>query len=323
MSQKRLQILADAIEQLKKNVDAQQGAFEKLDMDYQELNALRRANHREREDLESELQRLGASLPPTPDELQSLQATLQTETEELNNLQADQSAMEAEYRDLLDNQRMALGKSAVEVRKHFKDIAGTLLAEQCDLDYTSETRSIGQSGENFEFPRFQVLMTSGVFRKPTERRTATSVSESQKEYIDLAFRMALMTVASKKDAPAMLVLETPEASLDSYFVDRAGGLLRQFASIGGRDGTLVIATSNLNNETMIPSLLGLRVESQATKSTAEVSGKLINLLTEAAPNAALRANRPFYETQLSKALDPRSPSTFAPRKSNRPRRAER
>ena len=112
-----------------------------------------------------------------------------------------------------------------------------------------------------------------------------------------------MTVAARKGANAMLVLETPEASLDSLFVSRVGELLRGFAAAGGRRGNLLIASSNLNNENMIPSLLGLEDRTISRRSRATVvRNRLINLLEEAAPNAALRDNEQYYVDQLRNAL---------------------
>ncbi len=213
--------------------------------------------------------------------------------------------LEEEYSALLRKQRASLERTAIEIKTLFTDYAGQLLGERCELAFTTETRSIGQSGEQFEFPRFEVLMTSGVFAKPSERRGITDVSESQREFIDLAFRMALMSVASGKQTNAMLVLETPEASLDSLFVERAGTLLRKFASGGGNRGNLLIATSNLNNENMIPSLLGA-AKASTRKTTAALDSRIPNLLVEVAPNAALRENRRYFETQIKKSLAPRA-----------------
>jgi hypothetical protein len=151
-------------------------------------------------------------------------------------------------------------------------------------------------------------------------------SESQREFIDLAFRMALMETAAGADGDAMLVLETPEASLDSLFVTEAGALFRRFAAGGGALGNVFIASTNLNNEGMIPALFGavtppareeaaedadvLAVDAQLEPEeepgpavpVADRHRYLINLLNLAAPNAALRHHAAYYQEKLREAV---------------------
>lgn len=171
-------------------------------------------------------------------------------------------------------------------------------------------------------------MSSGVFTgSPSAREDADSVSESQREFIDLAFRMALIEAAADPDSDAMLVLETPEASLDSLFVQEAGELFRGFASKGGTDGNVFIASTNLNNEGMIPVLFGAvlpppreltadrdanvlaegtppitALEAAPRLPPAKRLRHLINLLDLSAPNAALRQHRAYYEAKLRDAM---------------------
>ena len=53
----------------------------------------------------------------------------------------------------------------------------------------------------------------------TMRDDLSEVSQSQAEFIDLAFRMALMTVAAEGGS-ATLIVDAPEASLDFLFAER-------------------------------------------------------------------------------------------------------
>lgn len=119
----------------------------------------------------------------------------------------------------------------------------------------------------------------------------------------------------------MIVIETPEASLDSLFVDRAGQLLAKFAAGGGQLGNRLIASSNLNKEDMIPALFGLASEeeyiewwkthrsghpraSRDAVPLTERSKRLLNLLDVAAENKAVERYRAGYEFRLRRALDP-------------------
>ncbi|MBZ9882728.1 AAA family ATPase [Mesorhizobium sp. CA10] len=246
----------------------------------------------------------------------------------LARLAAERTAAETKYRILKDGQQKRLAGKLTQVKGAFARIAKHLLAETCLLRETKDSRKIGQEGETFDFPILEVMMSSAVFAgSPSAREDVTSVSESQREFIDLAFRMALMEAAADVGGASMLVLETPEASLDSLFVIQAGALFREFAAAGGTMGNVFIASTNLNDENMIPALFGaaLPPARQPTVPDDESplapdagpgeegpvppilpvekrSAHVVNLLALALPNAALRAHRRYYEDKLRDAV---------------------
>jgi len=76
---------------------------------------------------------------------------------------------------------------------------------------------------------------------------------SQGEFIDLAFRLALVSVAAEGGAASM-IFDAPEASLDALFMRRAGAFLAKFTN--DNPGNRLIVTSNLTNADMIPALFG-------------------------------------------------------------------
>lgn len=134
----------------------------------------------------------------------------------------------------------------------------------------------------------------------------------------MAFRMAILEIAAP-NAPSMLILETPEASLDSVFVPRAADLLRRFAA---RDDdasdTRLIASSNVNREQMIPALFGAYPDrrfhgqvvdepeqpSPPTVPIEERAAHVLDLLTIAAPTRALDRFRVPYEDERDRAIYP-------------------
>lgn len=185
----------------------------------------------------------------------------------------------------------------------------SFLAERCELTYQSASRNVGQSASpvTLLFPEFHVSMTSGVFRETgTPRDETSSVSESQKEFIELAFRMALLSAISSEGG-CSLVIETPEANLDAVFIPRAGRALNDFASECGGvgSGATVIASSNLNGSQMIPALLGLVDvgENKSMHSSDDASSqRVLNLLKYAAKSAALRQFEVEYEEKLADAM---------------------
>lgn len=245
----------------------------------------------------------------------------------LAGIAADRTAAETRYRRLKEGQQKRLTRKLGEAKEAFARIARYLLAETCVLRETKDSRKIGQEGESFDFPILEVMMSSAVFAgRPSAREDITSVSESQREFIDLAFRMALMEAAADASGASMLVLETPEASLDSLFVAEAGALFRGFAAGGGEMGNVFIASTNLNDESMIPALFGAVLppprqvpapddenplasdpppdpeRPPPVLAVEERSAHIINLLTLSLPNAALRTHRQYYEGKLRDAV---------------------
>lgn len=187
----------------------------------------------------------------------------------------------------------------------FQRIISHFLAEKCELTFRTAARNIGQSSSPVAllFPEFHVLMTSGVFRETgTPREDTGSVSESQKEFIELAFRMAVLSASTGKHA-CTLIIETPEANLDAVFIPKAGAALNDFALKREGERSTIIASSNLNGSQMIPALLGL-LDSHGTATNLEtdVSENVLNLLDFAAKSAALREFSAEYQTQFDKAM---------------------
>ena len=91
-------------------------------------------------------------------------------------------------------------------------------------------------------------MTGGAIAGQTMRENPREVSQSQAEFVDLAFRMALMTVTAKGGA-ATLVVDAPEASLDFLFAERAGYQLAAFSK--ARRENRVVVTSYLPSDHLL------------------------------------------------------------------------
>lgn len=254
------------------------------------------------EEQRAQLIALGAQLPSSGTPIDELEASVRVNQQNLSLLRNDRDQGIMQYRGLVDGASARIQSVIVAVQEHFQTNVKHFLAEKCDLNYRTRTRPLGQSGERVAFPGFDVLMTSSVFPdQPRPRGTIDEISESQKEFIDLAFRMALIETAAPAEGGAMLVLETPEASLDSLFVYRAGDLLRRFASSGGAIGNVLIASSNLSDANMIPALLGI---DRTPELATEVPRHVLNLLEIAAPNRAFIQEREAYLLQYRHATTP-------------------
>jgi hypothetical protein len=250
-------------------------------------------------------EQLRNNLPPSSEELDERRREVDKGLREMKGIKAQIEEKTARYEKILALSRETLKDLSETLTSRFHYYAGQFLAEDCNLAYGEEKRILGQEGESLAFPNFQVLMTSGTSPKVgTVRSKDTQVSESQKEFVDLAFRMALFDAVRQPGDGVMLVIETPEASLDTVFVERAGALLRKFALENSGQYNVVLASSNLTSANMVRSLLGIDQLSK-TRVRTEVPKRIINLLELAAPNAALRQNRAEYNRELARSLEKR------------------
>jgi hypothetical protein len=257
------------------------------------------------EEVHGKIASLGAKLPASTEAISELEASVRVAQEQVSILLKDRTEKITRYRRMMQAASQRIVAAHGQIKEHFQNYVKEFLAETCELNYRSRRRPIGESGQSVDFPGFDVMMTSGVFPDdPQPRFSRADISESQKEFIDLAFRMALIRTAAAEDGGAMLVLETPEASLDSLFIYRAGDLLRNFAEQGGENGNVLIASSNLNDANMIPALLG--IDRRPDTPQAEIESRMVNLLRVAAPNAAMAKQGDSYRRQYARATTPNS-----------------
>jgi hypothetical protein len=249
-------------------------------------------------------------LPPDEDRVKAMARQHDVMTDELEGLKRDQALFEGQLESLVADTRQHVDELKDGIADRFNTYAGAFLQEACNLVYDPQERPIGQEGKSFSFPSFHVDMTSAL--SPEVGRTRSSaeqVSESQKEFIDLAFRMALIETLGSGTG-AMIVLETPEASLDRVFAVKAGAMFGQFARSSGGSSRL-IATSNVTDGPMIGAMLGVHSDPDDPRPLEEQpqfvppverQRHMVNLLRLAAENAALRRYRETYEETLKEAI---------------------
>lgn len=242
----------------------------------------------------------------------------------VDNAKEEKANAEAALASIIDNGEAVVAKVAAAITKRFEEYIRGFMAETCVLQYDVREKRIGQGPSTFKFrfPGFSVRLTSGVFKEEASNRlTQKDVSESQREFIDLAFRMSLIAEITARTA-AMLVVETPEASLDSVFVPRAGNMVRRFLEISSERKNVLIASTNLNREAMIPALFGVIPESEAVQLAEQSRQKdfeqrveqalqrdqrvdrIVNLLELAAKNAALSQYGEEYKEEFKRAVFP-------------------
>jgi hypothetical protein len=170
--------------------------------------------------------------------------------------------------------------------------------EDAVLVYQTVQERVAQGLATFAFPVFRLAMTGGSVAGLMVREGPDSVSQSQAEFVDLAFRMALMTVAAPR-AAASLVVDAPEASLDFLFATRAGHQLATFANSNKQNR--VIVTSYLPSQHFVSAFIsGITGQKKRRE-------RIVNLISDAAANAAMRSDKAKYAEFLENIIKGRRP----------------
>ncbi|MGJ4965230.1 AAA family ATPase [Bradyrhizobium sp. HKCCYLRH3061] len=170
--------------------------------------------------------------------------------------------------------------------------------EEAALVYQTVQEKVAQGLATFAFPVFRLAMTGGSVAGLMVREGPDSVSQSQAEFVDLAFRMALMTVAAPRSATS-LVVDAPEASLDFLFATRAGNQLSTFAN--SNSNNRVIVTSYLPSQHFVSAFIA------GIKGQQKRRERIVNLINNAAANAAMRDDRAKYTEFLENIIKGRRP----------------
>ncbi len=87
--------------------------------------------------------------------------------------------------------------------------------------------------------------------KDTARTASHHVSESQRFFLDIALRMALAVHLSNKNNSALMLIDTPEGSLDIAYESRVGRMFSEFVSEFNQN---ILMTANINSSQLLVSL---------------------------------------------------------------------
>jgi hypothetical protein len=212
------------------------------------------------------------------DELATLRGRVEIMKRELTELRTS-------FAKYIQTVNRDIAKRKEDVKRTFERFAEGFLLEECDLVWAPHRARIGESGEQVAFPAFELEMGGASFPSPVRRTGPEQVSESQREFIDLAFRMTLMNVAGSTTG-ATLVIDAPESSLDAVFVSRAADVLTRFAEPSSENRLVV--TSNLIEGDLIPGLI------RRAKIRSAADPRIVDLLKMAAPTAATQRLKKEY-----------------------------
>ncbi|HXA40288.1 MAG TPA: AAA family ATPase [Phenylobacterium sp.] len=239
------------------------------------------------------LSRIIELLPPDEAVLRTQRGELAAIRGRLESMKTELAAERTAFREFVEQCTDELLASASQIVEGFELFAGAFLSERVSLTWAMRSAAVGQSGEAIPFPAFELNMTGSDFSDAVRRAGPGDVSESQREFIDLAFRMALMR--SSSDGSAALIIDTPESSLDAVFAKRAGNVLLRFA---GEGENRLLVTSNLIEGSLLPTLVG------GLAATPEKADRLVDLFEVAKPTRAVSDDRDEYDRLRERLFEP-------------------
>lgn len=228
--------------------------------------------------------------------------------ERIENLDGGMKAAQADRERNLKILRATSEKHERETKKvidsiatEFNDIIGQLLAEKCELSASITDLRIGEGETSLRVlaPRFVPMMTSATSPVVTiPRRAPDAVSESQRDLIDFAFRLAFLRVTASKHAVSILI-DTPESSLDSVFIPKFAKLLIGEGGRAGQAARRFIVTANLTGSPMISKLLN---KSGTRRLTTAQQQHVLYLINETAASASVRRHFKDYQKDFDRAI---------------------
>ena len=217
----------------------------------------------------------------------------------ISEMRVNLAAEREKFVGALNSYRLEIQGKADAIKEQFTAAAKGFLFEDSGLSWAPIRQIVGQAGgmTPAEYPAFAVELSGSDFIGLQRRSSPNQVSESQREFIDLAFRIALIKVASPEGA-STLAVDAPESSLDAVFVDKAAEVLGAFAQSAG--GSRLIITSNLGAGELVPRLLR-EVSVQGSRMKP-----VVDLFAAGVPTRAMIESKSAYDRyweELRKKVD--------------------
>jgi hypothetical protein len=196
----------------------------------------------------------------------------------------------AQLKRELSKTNAVFNKIQSNIAKAFKKYATLYLDEPCDVAFLKESELPGKRGPQIKAPHAAFFpVVSG-----QTRPSAQALSDAQRSFIDLAFRMAVIDVWHQfTNRTVTMIIETPEGAVDLAYMERVATMIRTFAD----QGHTLIITTNLNNEFFLPEIM-------ARWPKAERSEHILNLLEKGNPRPVQIAHRGRFNA-IIKMVDSR------------------
>lgn len=231
-------------------------------------------------------------LPPEEQRVTAQQQKLDLLNGYVEDLKAQIAVERGKFAGSLNQYREDIQHFADAIKRAFAQAAGGFLFEESSLSWVPKRMQVGQAGaaglDPVEYPAFAVELSGSDFVGVQRRDSPNQVSESQREFIDLAFRMALIAVASPEQA-STLAIDAPESSLDAVFVDRAADVLARFARAGQGALNRLVITSNLGAGPLVPHLL------REVAPAGQRMDRVVDLFHAGVPTRAMLYSKSAYD----------------------------
>jgi hypothetical protein len=239
--------------------------------------------------LQREVRRFRSKLPNADQkELAEAENRLTGLRHEVNKFRKERNEAEEKISSLLAALTAATELIRDDLVARFQARADEFFAEKVKLVYAPRKERIGQAGRVFELPGFEVEMTSGATEAQFIRRRADQVSLSQREYLDMIFRMSIIETVGR--AQGSFITDGPDGSVDAVFAVRAGDLFAHLTPPTSKNSTIMAC--NVVAGQFIPNTL------RNYPSANDRKGRLVNLLELAFPTSALTELRPKYQEEI-------------------------
>ncbi len=257
-----------------------------LQKEYSEINAAYRETSRKLAEIavrinerSTVIENLVNQLPPEEAAVRNHHDDLATLRLRVQEMRADLQEKRREFSGYIEKITRQINSTSERIKEAFSKYASGFLLERCTLTWAPQNMRVGQGGDVVEYPGFALEMAGSDFFSPMRREGPEQVSESQREFIDLAFRMALIETAGMNGSGS-LVIDAPESSLDGVFVHRAAVVLSRYALANSQNRLIV--TSNLLQGDLIPELMRLSADKD------DRANRIVDLFEISVPTAAVK-----------------------------------
>jgi hypothetical protein len=173
-----------------------------------------------------------------------------------------------------------------DIATAFKKYASLYLDEPCDVKFLSEKELPGKRGPQVKAPHAAFFPVVSDQTRPS----AQALSDAQRSFVDLAFRMAVIDVWHQTtNQTTTMIIETPEGAVDIAYMERVARMMRTF----GEQGHTMIITTNLNNMFFLPEVMA-----HWPKNTRR--NHILNMLEEGSPRQVQIDHKRHFDEILKK-----------------------
>ncbi|MEM1501777.1 chromosome partitioning protein ParA, partial [Bacillus velezensis] len=233
------QELQKKIENKQKNLDRNNNEYSKIDNDIQLLLKVKEQKSQKLIQIEALLSEHKKDVPKDTYSqlLLNLDNQINELTKQITDVYKERDTAKREMVLLQDKFASQIKRINNELSSYFNKYASTFLGLECEL---TMKRSVIRFIPHIQF----MPKVSGI-----ERGSIYSVSESQRFFLDQAFRMAIIDFLQQKigNFETFFITETPEGSLDLVYEDQVANMFLLFAESSNN----IVFTSNLNSSNFL------------------------------------------------------------------------